>query len=139
MSRRKKHVANFYAINVSYIDTVFQLIGTVNVKCQKHAVKAVLKWPLTEAKFSNAFLKLIFLTKMHENWIYYYWSENASNGIFHFSVQYYRTRVSTDRFSRVPPFLHFYPKIDTNAHLNFVFSVGLTEKRWTQFGFPLQN
>ena len=52
----------------------------------KDAFKAVLKCPLTEAKLSNALLKLIFLTKVHEIWMHDYWSENTSNDIFHFSI-----------------------------------------------------
>ena len=42
--------------------------------------------------------------------------------IFSFFCQYYKTRVSADRFSRAPLFHHFSPKIDANAHFNSVFS-----------------
>ena len=39
-----------------------------------------------------------------------------------FFYQRYRTRVSTDRFSRVPLFRLFYPKINWNVHFDSVFS-----------------
>ena len=40
---------------------------------------------------------------------------------FFFFCQCYRTRVSVDRFSHVPFFSHFYPKMDVNVHFIFVF------------------
>ena len=39
---------------------------------KKELFKAVLKYPLSEAKLSNALLKLIFLTKVHVNWMHDY-------------------------------------------------------------------
>ena len=41
---------------------------------------------------------------------------------FIFLSMCYRTRVSTDRFSRVILFHHFNPKTDTNTHFDSVFS-----------------
>ena len=42
--------------------------------------------------------------------------------IFLFVCQCYRTQVLANRFSRMPFFHHFYPKINSNAHFNSVFS-----------------
>ena len=55
--------------------------------------------------------------KLHD-----YWNENVSNEFFSFFCHYYRTRVAADRLSRMPLFHQFYPKIDSNAHFNSVFS-----------------
>ena len=44
-----------------------------------------------------------------------------SNDVIHFSVSY-RTRLSVDRFLHVSLFHHFCPKIDTNAHFDYVIS-----------------
>ena len=62
-----------------------------------------------------------FSRKGHGIWMHDYWIKNTSNDIFHFSVSI-RAPVSANRFSRAELFHHFYPKIDSNAHLNSAFS-----------------
>ena len=84
------------------------------------------------------------MTKVHENWIHDYWSENTFNGIFHFFCQCYRTRVSADRFSCVPLFHYFYPKIDSDAHffLCFLKYWGIkqkSDKRCSIFHYKNEN
>ena len=45
-----------------------------------------------------------------------------SNDTFHFSISVKKTRVSADKFSNVPLFHHFFPKIDSRACFDSVFS-----------------
>ena len=49
---------------------------------------------------------------------------------FSFFRQCYRTRDSSDRFSHIPLFHKFYPKIDSSAHFESVFwNIGLFNRK----------
>ena len=87
---------------------------------KKSCFKAVLKCPLTKTKLSIALLKLN-LTKVYENWMHNYRSENVSNDIFRFSVSIIELEFQPTGFL----VCHFYPKIGVNerlAHFNSVLS-----------------
>ena len=103
---------------LSQIDTFSKIVKSFSGHSK--TFEAVLKWPLTETKHFNAHLNLFFNESAWKSdvwllkWKYVWW-------YFSFFCQCYRTPVSADRFSRVPLYRHFYPKIDSNAHLNSVF------------------
>ena len=60
------------------------------------------------------------MTKLHEIWMHEYWNENASNDSFHFSVSV--AEVESQRIGLSPLFYHFYPKMDSDALFDSIFS-----------------
>ena len=81
----------------------------------------VLRCSLTEAKLYNAFLKFIFWWKCVKFGCMTI-EMQIRQMTFSFLCQCYRTRVPAVRFSRVPLFHHFYPKTDSNAQFDSVFT-----------------
>ena len=63
---------------------------------------------------SKAALKLIFLIKIHEV-CRRDSSKNMSIDVFHFPISIIKLEFQPNRFSRMPIFHHFYPKINSNA------------------------
>ena len=71
-----------------------------------------------------------FLIKANEIYRHKYSSENISNEVFHFFFVSFIELEFQARFSRVPLFYHFYPKIDTNIHFDSVFmNIGLFNRK----------
>ena len=56
-----------------------------------------------------------------EIWMHDYWNKSTSNNIFHFSVSVIELKFQLIGFLGCPLFLHFYPKIDSNAYFYSVF------------------